>query len=159
MIERKLAKTVTAPEHDMGAGGGGERGKSKPWEIPWEGLLLIPEVQLLQNHLQRVQGQRKVNGFSSQHHSNAHTHPEANWQGNMQILPESHSRFKARQRRAEGEPVWMGPQEVPTAKERQRVGTILHFTKRTSYEGWEWGSVVETSPSMREILGSVPCTA
>lgn len=36
VIERKLAKTVAAPEHDMGG-----RGENKPWGIPWE---LIVEV-------------------------------------------------------------------------------------------------------------------
>lgn len=59
------------------------------------------------------------------------THPEANWQENTQILPESHSRFRARQRRAESERAptsahvdGTGGGGVPTAKERQHVAAI-----------------------------------
>lgn len=105
-IERKLARAVAAPECDTGAGEGEQR-KEQALGGPRraerrEGLVLTVEVQLLESQLQSKRGQRKVTGFSVQHLPSAQTYPEANWQENMQILPESHSRFRARQRRGGG---------------------------------------------------------
>lgn len=123
----------------MAWGWRGSRGKNKPWEIPeelggrWGGGCAADRgdaavAESAPEHARRGRERSLASPLST---ALVPTHPEANWQENTQILPESHSRFRARQRRAESERAptsahvdGTGGGGVPTAKERQHVAAI-----------------------------------